>query len=193
MGSFFEKTLFLRSLNFLRVRHEYAIRYNFVYPLVLSVILFFLIGFDDQSILLLQGKEFIGSFVGVLSVLAPFYIAALAAIATFSGPHMLDKPFEMSKPVTLAVVSEGGVIVNEYVTPRHFLCLLFGYCTTTSIVLLSIAIFTPFVSIHVMLPTSGILYFTLQSLVFMFIFFMAQLFINTILGVYFLSDRLHRK
>ncbi|MCE8509430.1 hypothetical protein KBY28_13340 [Ruegeria pomeroyi] len=187
-----EKTVFLRSLNYLRVSHGYALWYNWIYPLVLG-------GATALGILqlvtatsLFEADGFVRSFTPVLSILAPFYIAALAAVATFSGNQSVDSPFDMSQPVLLKVIGDGGDWENIDVTPRHFLSLLFGYCTSLSIILLLVSIFAPFIAKLAEIAFCDWASFFLSTVFLVFAFLMSQLFLGTFLGVYYLADRIHR-
>lgn len=187
-----EKTVFLRSLNYLRVSHGYALWYNWIYPLVLG-------GATALGILqlvtatsLFEADGFVRSFTPVLSILAPFYIAALAAVATFSGNQSVDSPFDMSQPVLLKVIGDGGDWENIDVTPRHFLSLLFGYCTSLSILLLLVSIFAPFIAKLTEIASCDWAPFLLSTVFVVFAFLLSQLILGTLLGVYFLADRIHR-
>lgn len=187
-----EKTVFLRSLNYLRVSHGYALWYNWIYPLVLG-------GATALGILqlvtatsLFEADGFVRSFTPVLSILAPFYIAALAAVATFSGNQSVDSPFDMSQPVFLKVIGDGGDWENIDVTPRHFLSLLFGYCTSLSIILLLVSIFAPFIAKLAEIAFYDWASFLLSTVFVVFAFLLSQLILATLLGVYYLADRIHR-
>lgn len=187
-----EKTVFFRSLNYLRISHTYAIWYNLVYPLITSSVISFLIFQFSCARDLFARDSLLSAFIPFLSVLSPFYIAALAAIATFSASDLLDRPFMMSKPVTLDIIGKGGEWETIDVTPRHFLSLMFGYCTTLSLFILCISIFAPFIGQGISHLGLKITPMILSSVVFAYLFLLAQLLVNTILGVYYLADRLHR-
>ena len=187
-----EKTVFLRTLNYLRVSHGYAMRYNWIYPLLLG-------GVSALGILqlvtarsLFEDGGLVRSFTPVLSILAPFYIAALAAVATFSGNKSVDSPFDMSQPVLLKVIGDGGDWENIDITPRHFLSLLFGYCTLLSIFLLLFSIFAPFIARLVESLLCNSPAFLLSGLFLVFNVLVSQLILGTLLGVYYLADRIHR-
>lgn len=192
MNRLLEYSLLLRSFNYLRVSHDYARRYNWYYPLALCVFSsFFSVNLSTISDELASG-DFFRPLLPILTVIAPFYIAALAAVSTFSGNGKIDSPFQMANPVTIELRGEGGSWEAVDVSPRHLLSLLFGYCTSLSLFLLVFILFSP------ALP--GIAYwligdksqYALVGLVFPVIFFLAQLFFNTLVGVYLLSDYLHR-
>ena len=187
-----EKTVFLRSLNYLRVSHGYALWYNWVYPLVLGGAIALGILQLVTATSLFEADGFVRSFTPVLSILVPFYIAALAAVATFSGNQSIDRPFEMSQPVLLKVIGDGGDWENIDVTPRHFLSLLFGYCTSLSILLLLVSIFAPFIAKLAEIAFCDWASFLLSTVFVVFAFLLSQLILGTLLGVYYLSDRIHR-
>ncbi len=187
-----EKTAFLRSLNYLRVSHGYALRYNWIYPLFLGAATALGILQLVTATSLFDADGFVRSFTPVLSILAPFYIAALAAVATFSGNQSVDKPFSMSQPVLLKVIGDGGDWENIDVTPRHFLSLLFGYCTSLSIFLLLISIFAPFIAKLAETVSCDWAWLLLSTVFVIFAVLLSQLILGTLLGVYFLADRIHR-
>lgn len=188
-----EKTVFLRSLNYLRVNHGYALRYNWIYPLVLGGATALGILQLVSAISLFEADGFVRSFTPVLSILAPFYIAALAAVATFSGNPSVDRPFNMSQPVLLKVIGDGGDWENIDITPRHFLSLLFGYCTSLSILLLFASIFAPFIAKLAEFAPCDWASFLLSIVFVVFVFLLSQLILGTLLGVYYLADRIHRR
>lgn len=187
-----EKTVFLRSLNYLRVSHRYALRYNWIYPIILGGAVAYGVLQLTTADSLFEDDGFLRSFTPVLSILAPFFIAALAAVSTFSGNPSIDEPFDMSQPVLLKVIGDGGDWENIDITPRHFLSLLFGYCTSLSILLLLVSIFAPFVAKLVEVTSNEWLSFWLSSIFAVFTVLLSQLFLGTLLGVYYLADRIHR-
>lgn len=187
-----EKTVFLRSLNYLRVSHGYSLRYNWIYPLALGGSITLGILQLVNATYLFETDGFVRSFTPVLSILAPFYIAALAAVATFSGKQSVDRPFDMSQPVFLKVIGDGGDWETIDVTPRHFLSLLFGYCTSLSILLLFVSIFAPFIARLAEIASCDWAPFLLSAVFLIFAFLLSQLILGTLLGVYYLADRIHR-
>lgn len=192
MIRFVEGTVFLRPLNYLRVRHPYALKYNWIYPLVLGSAISFGVltlgtaadAFDDGGLIL--------SLIPLLSILSPFYIAALAAVSTFSGNDAVDKPFQMRQPVLLSVIGSGGDWEDIEVTPRHFLSMLFGYSTALSLLLLLLAIFSPLVLAALQKLPACYVGYGLSVFLCGFLFMFSQLVLGTLLGVYFLADKIHR-
>jgi len=185
-----ENSIFLRSLNYLRISHGYATRYNWVYPIIAGIIssTLLILSLSPQESL----QKATSSFTSILAILAPFYIAALSAISTFSGPKQIDQPFRMKEPVVLSVIGTGGDWGNINVTPRHFLSLLFGYCTVLSIFLFLFSVFTGlFRSVLDMLDHKLTEYLA-SFLLFLFLSLISQLILCSLIGVYYLSDKIHR-
>lgn len=192
MKFFIEGSVFFRTLNYLRVKHPYAVRYNLVYPLLGALVhgLPAIIWGDVTSYY--ESEGVLASFVPVLSILAPFFIASLAAVSTFQGPRMFDETFKMNGEVTLLVTGEGGDWKSMGITPRHFLSLLFGYCSVASIALLAFVIFAPVLGVVICSawPSGSVM--VLSGFFLIFAFCLCQLVLGTLLGIYYLADRIHR-
>lgn len=185
--------MFLRSLNYLRVSHQYASRYSFVYPIVLASLTAFVLIVFSPSLNIYGANGLLAKLTPFLAVIAPFFLASLAAVATFSGPSFFDKPFDMADPVTLTVVGEMGALEAIEVTPRHFLSLLFGYCCVVSLNLFIFAIFVPQIAggLANILGSFAPYVAWLGLLIFLSLFY--QVILATLLGIYYLSDKIHRK
>lgn len=187
-----ESSVFFRSLNFLRVRHPFALRYNFLYPLLLSCLTVAVLRFLAPNEAFFSSGGLITKFTPFLAVIAPFYIASLAAVSTFGGHAFIDSPFQMARPVTLLVIGKRGGWEQIDVTPRHFLSLLFGYCCIVALALFIASIFSPVLAggISALSGGYGVAVKLSGGLVYLFFFF--QMILATILGIYYLADRLHR-
>lgn len=181
----------MRPLNYLRVKNEYATRYNWLYPSFLCLVLFssVIVGTDRGSPT--EVLSSIDRYSALLTVLFPFYFASLAAISSLGGVPALDKKFEMSHPVTLVIKVTRLEYDTLHLSPRDFISLLFAYCTTMSLLLLVTSFILPGIFVLVdMIPV----FQNLISLVFLFVitFMFSQLLLTTLLGVYFLSDYMVR-
>lgn len=175
------------------MKHQYASKYSFVYPIVLSV-LTALVLFTLAPNLNVYGSDgLLVKLTPFLAVMAPFFLASLAAVSTFGGPDFFDEPFDMEEPVTLEVVGEMGALEPIEVTPRHFLSLLFGYCCVTTLALFIFSIFVPQVAVGLasLAGTFAPYVAWLGLIVFLFLFF--QVILASLLGIYYLSDKIHRK
>jgi len=126
--------------------------------------------------------EDIKSFV---TILFPFFVAALVAIATFTRPGLDD-------------LTSGGLVTLERkgeairtLTRRQFVCSIFGYCAGVSLCIFLVVIFTKVT--HPWFLGSGLLavpYFKAACLTIVATMF-AHMVIITFWGLYYLSDRLH--
>ena len=187
-----ERTVFLRTLNFLRIKHEFSTAYTYWYPAIatfctVGVLIFFAPSIDTYG-----PAGLINQLSPFLAVFAPFFLAALAAIATFSGPKFLDQNFQMESDVTLKFAGKLGVVEPQEVTPRHFLSLLFGYCCVVSLSLFLLSVLVPILAPNVaerLGDYAEILGWIFLSL-YLFLFF--QIVLLTLLGIYYLSDKVHR-
>jgi hypothetical protein len=122
----------------------------------------------------------IGSF---MQVLVGFYVAALAAVATFPGSS-LD---EDAKNLKLS---------GEAIKRRKFLALLFGYLSLVSLGLFLSMLFrgVPEGAVSVLASWSSYRLDELAKAAFLFCFqfFFWQMILITLLGIHYLTDRIHR-
>jgi hypothetical protein len=171
-----------RPFSYLKIRHEDKWVYDWFLPTLLTV----------TTLLFLHFKvpfESIGGEDGVISNLTSFvanlpgfFIAALAAVATFNK-NDIDQP--MANPPKINILYEGGFLMVD-MTRRRFLCVLFSYLTAVSVFLVIFA--------NIGLRTAVITeYHILATWVAVTIFFLMfwQMILATILGLYYLGERLH--
>lgn len=181
----------LRPVLFLSIKSKGLKKYTWLYPalwvfLVLNYIYFFPETCIDKSTII---KKMIQDCSNLLYVLPGFYIAALAAIATFNAPTM-DVPLDGQNT---ELCSQEENIQTRKLTRRRFLCLLFGYLSFLSLILCVVTvIFTqmpPSAIFAKIWPTSKI-YMDLFFITVAMLFFI-QLICLTLLGLYYLCDRIH--
>jgi hypothetical protein len=133
----------------------------------------------------------ISSTQGFVQGLPGFYIAALAAIATFGQQTTLDKV--IPSPTPTLHTSYSGTWVEMKLTRRRFLCLMFAYLTAVSIVLSLLAYYCRAIAApaRVLLPASIVdsVSFLLLATYLLFLF---QLVVVTLWGLYYLGDRMHQ-
>lgn len=188
----FERSALLRTLNYLRVRHQFYFRYNILYPMICAAVtLLALKALSPEPFFSANGIA--SRFSTFFAITTPFYIAALAAISTFPGPKFFDEPFKMSRPTTIVIAGDLGAPETVEVTQRHFLCLLYGYCCILSFLLFLVAVVAPVVAPGLSAIFGATSQLGSYILSFIFLFFVFQSFILLLLGIYFLSDRIHRK
>jgi hypothetical protein len=133
----------------------------------------------------------IASAQGFVQGLPGFYIAALAAVATFGAPGTsLDKVIPDPTP-TLAT-RFAGTWVDMKLSRRKFLCFLFSYLTALSIVLSLYAYYAQSVAV----PARRLLPNAVDALsliaLMIYVYFLFQLVVITLWGLYYLGDRMHQ-
>jgi hypothetical protein len=132
----------------------------------------------------------VSKFSQILAILAPFYIAALAAVSTFSASSKFDEQLRMAAPPRIYLLDKGKW-EERYLTLRHFLSMLFGYCAVVSFCLFFFTIFAPIVSEQ--LASAGVgIKFGSEFIFFTFLFTLFHMITATLLGMYYLSDKMHR-
>ncbi|MGX5799635.1 hypothetical protein ACWGS9_00105 [Bradyrhizobium sp. Arg314] len=178
----------LVPLRYLRITHPEKIKFDVYFPLAFAILISlpllssqFLA--DAKSSLGILGKS-----SDLLSVLTGFFVAALAAVATFGNAEM-DEPMTGDDPVTL--VDRAGN--EDRLSRRRFLSYLFGYLALMSIfayVLGYVFYAAQTYFVGAVAPTwsgwSFIAFWLLYSLL------LGNLLSNTLLGLFYLTDRIHR-
>lgn len=130
---------------------------------------------------------------GLVQGLPGFYIAALAAVATFGQQgSSLDRIIPEPTP-TLQTRWAGGRWVEMKLSRRRFLCLLFAYLTSISVVLslfasYARAIAQPARKLLPVLLVDGLSWMAFA----VYLLFLFQVVIVTLWGLYYLGDRMHQ-
>lgn len=178
-------------MRYLRIVHPEKFVYDLLFP-ILSVVL----GLSLYNLLpikpaLLGESGLLKDFKDVLTLLIAFFVAALAAVATFQRKG-LDEVMKGSTPPTLSVKLHDRTWLQP-LTRREFLCYLFGYLSSMSLILflliVSVKVFAPSIQLWVDANT----YIVLKN-VFISIFSAAggHLLVSTLLALYYLTDRINR-
>jgi hypothetical protein len=181
-----------RPWSYLTIKHEAKNKYDYLIPIILTiltaaplVVLYLKGGVDFFS-----KSGLLRDFVSFLSILPGFFIAALAAIATFQK-NDIDELMPVS--AKLSVRMKDGRDVDVELTRRRFLCSLFSFLTAQTLLICIISL----ISIHSsnylstlfhqasVLKTIGVV----GMLIFLFAFW--QLMSSTAISLYYLGDRLH--
>lgn len=180
----------LKPLNYLRIHHKEKILYDWVLPPIVAVLLTSTLFFSPVKVTIFGANSVIKACTDLLQILTGFYIASLAAIATFSKQSMDDI---MAGDPPILWKKTKGLNVKEQLTRRRFLCYLFGYLAFMSLFLYFIGSATiPLsdVARKLFMPRTN--YIIKWAFVFIYTFLMSQLLITTLLGLYYLVDRIHR-
>lgn len=186
----------LKAFGFLRIKYNDS-NLNFVLyylPIFLSVLvaifLFMIDSNSDQHINIFTQNSFdsISTFV---QVLPGFYIASLAAIASYNNPN-IDNAMTGNPPYLEEKVTGGSR--KSKLSRRRFLTLMFGYLAAVSMISTIFLFFTRLGYDSSIISVSHFFYnavYYILCLVFFFVFF--QMVLITLHGIYYLADRMHRK
>lgn len=178
----------LTPLSFLRLRSPDLRFYQWYAPAFLTIGSLFGFYLLPSTPHLLTDKGLVNTINGLLTTLIGFYIAALAAIATFNN-ESLDEVMKGRPPIIS--VNRKGTTSEEVLTRRRFLVVLFGYCSFLSIMLFVFGVMTLLVA-----PSVGQSYWsTPLRFIWLIVYFAmaSSLFIVTLLGLHYLIDRMHRE
>lgn len=190
MRQLIAQSALLKPLSYLLIENDHLKWSKVRFPglMALGFVLIFFVASPHVDVFGQGGL--VAAINGAIGPLIGFYIAALAAVATFENKS-LDKKFT-GQPVTINLHISGKEWQEE-LTRRRFLSLLFGYCSFMSIVLFvfgvsaqifhtGVKVFLP-VHLHVLIVGAFVA-------IYMFAFF--NVLATTFLGLFYLADRLHR-
>lgn len=184
-----------KPLDYLRISHPEKWRFDWFVPGVVGLGISLTWFVQDFRANLFDSDGFINQIQGLISILSGFFIAALAAVATFDSPGM-DRTMPGKVPVTLQLRMSKS---NEHLTRRRFLCLLFGYLAFLSLTLYLVTLIVSVFGNAVQLFadefdfSKGLLFHFVKWFLWLsYCVALSQLFTNTLLGLYYLTDRIHR-
>jgi hypothetical protein len=178
-------------LRYLRIAHPEKWKFDLGLPLILSAIFILPIFSTSFTADALASFDILGRLSNFLGVLTGFFIAALAAVATF-GKQEMDDPMPGEPPVRL----EHKVNTETYfedLSRRRFLSFLFGYMAFLTLVLYILGIVYLIADKYCLVQVAP----TWRPAIFKlfwcaYVFALANLLSNTLLGLFYLTDRIHR-
>lgn len=144
-------------------------------------------------------KHYLDYMMQIVGILPGFYIAALAAGATFANAS-LDEPMPGLAPPTL-VMTRMGQRFTEKLSTRLFICYLFSYLSAASLVLAFGILFAIEInpSVEHIISTHSEIYYVVMAakavqyvFVLVLTFYAAKLTTVTLHGLYFLAERMHQ-
>lgn len=178
----------LRPLQYLCVTNTRRGLYQIFLPFVimaLTILLIVISGKDVANAL----KAIFEKANAILVLMIPFNIAALAAVATFQSPN-LDSPLA-GNPVPSLRRRVRGEHVDENLTRRRYLCLMFGYMSLLGIIVFLLCMVASVIE-DILSKNSGHIVCFEWGMIGVISFLSGNYLINTLLGLYYLSDRIHR-
>lgn len=180
-----------RPFSYLSIEHESNLPriVNWVIPLCFSATSIALVLLFGIEINIFGNEGFVSRTLGFVQNLPGFYIAALAAIATFSSNSM-DLPMP-GIPPKMSIIYNGKRSVVS-LTRRRFLSSLFAYLTAISflIVILSLVCLSLANPLSLILPSKAvgvIKVLTISS----YLIILYQMISITFWGIYYLGERIH--
>lgn len=182
----------LRPLDYLRIRHDSKMAVDWGIPLSIAVFVAAAFLFLEVRIKVdvFSTNGLVQRILSFVQGLPGFYIAALAAIATFNRQDIDDV---MPAPAPKLEISVSGKASSVDLSRRQFLCSMFAFLTAESILIVILAI----LAISVAEPVKSLIpnewHIVIKSAVVAAgAFLFAQMTVATFWGLYFLGDRLHR-
>lgn len=190
-------------LSYFRIRHSadesynlsnsVKIWYDYYIPLSITLIITCLLWKLNIPFSFFSESGIVSQFSQMLSFLAGFYITALAAIASFERED-LDKP---TKGIPLVIYksatnpSTGKPFGNQILTRREYLCMLFGYLAFMSINLFLIGVLGKLFQPAIQELVDGQLIRIIC--LFIYMYFLLHIIITTFIGIFYLSERIHKE
>ncbi len=179
-----------KPLGYLFIRHPYKWIVDWIYPAILCTAFMVVVCKLSSIEVFLKPGGTLSLILGFVQSLPGFYIAALAAIATFGR---LDIDDILPEPTPKVVVKLRGSDNVISLTRRRFLAMLFAFLTAESVILTILAIiFIPFSediqAISISPQISGEWVAIFLSSIYMVGFF--QMILATFWGLYYLGYKL---
>ena len=181
-------TKIIRPLDYLRVKHAEKRVYDFVVPLILTVVSLAVIWSLPRPVAVFGPDSLVALVTGLTRILTGFFIASLAAVATFNKEDM-DVPMLGTPPTLLRFKSRK----LEKLSRRRFLSLMFGYLAFMSLFLYLFGGFAQLLSDNLRELIAPAYWGIFRCA---FLFFYLLLLFNVVstalLGLYYMADRIHR-
>lgn len=179
-----------RPIDYLRIVDQSKLRIDWAVPLFLAAFTALCFWFlpNKPQVFVKDGLlQQVGSF---LSIMPGFYLAALAAIATFNKEDMDEY---LPEPTPTVKTLSNGVPIQMKLTRRRYLSLMFGYLTLVSLILFVGTIFVNACAESIKNAVNApARQYVVVLFVLIFFSFFWHMIIVTFFGLYQLSDRIHQ-
>lgn len=185
----------LRPFAYLQIEHPEKEKFDWHIPAILSACTtaLFILFANVDSVFIKDGL--VDKLISLLQILPGFYIAALAAIATFQKPNIDELMPDPTPSVEIMIRGEQNCIK---LTRRRFLSMLFSFLAAESIILCFFMIFLLQAEFKPVIAT-WLDFFPVTYLklwrglgLATVLFFFWQIVTASLLGLYYLGDRLHQ-
>lgn len=178
----------LQPLSYLAIRHTAKWRYDYAYPAVLAALITAILLWGPVDLNVSGDKGLLDKLNGLIGILVGFFIAALAAVATFDRPGM-DEVMPGEAPKLMVV--ERGARYEIALSRRIFLSMLFGYLSLVSFFVYVAGVVIQLASQDGRHIPAEVFAVARPVVIFPYLFLVCNVAINTALGIYYLSYRIH--
>jgi len=190
----------LTPTKYLRVKHGEGIlrskaAYDYVLPIALAALTCGAFLWLEIPLSFFDYTQFVTRIIDLLELMIVFYVAALAAVATFERKG-IDKPLKGTDATLRVRHHDSGKWVTKKLTYRQFISYLFGYLSFLSlclyIVTVILAVGWPALKLRIKDDPLAWIVTDVADPAFFFLVFFAlwQLTLTSLLGIYFLTERI---
>lgn len=180
----------LTPLSYLRIDRQDKLFDEIVLPLLLLSVTLGVFWLLDWKLVIFGGSGLVAGVGSYLQVVTGFYIASLAAIATFNQKNM---DLRMAGESPTLTVEWMGIKREEKLSRRRFLCFLFGYLSFLSIFLYFGGVGANLLAQPLLIFISSTAAFWIKwTFVSVYLFILYNLICTTLLGLYYMTERIHR-
>jgi|GEM_PF-274290 len=180
----------LTPLSYLRIDRPGKVFDEIYLPLIFLIVTYLVFWALDWKLVIFGSSGLVAGVGSYLQVVTGFYIASLAAVATFNQKNMDVRMAGESASLT---VEWKGRKREEKLTRRRFLCFLFGYLSFLSV-------FVYFGGVAANLTAQPLVNVLPKAWVFgikwgfvsVYLFVVYNLICTTLLGLYYMTERIHR-
>lgn len=181
----------LQPLSYLAIRHPQKWKVDWLFPIVISLVCTVCSVREGWISDIYRSSGPVSMLLGFFSSLPGFYIAALAAIATF-GRNDIDNVLPEPTPTVKLLTRGENVLVK--LTRRRFLAMLFAFltCESITLVLYSVLFLSYGTEVAGMGFWSGVGSKVLVlGMTFVYYTLLMQMLAATFWGLYYLGFKLH--
>lgn len=181
----------LQPLSYLAIRHPQKWKIDWLFPVAIAIACTYFSKGSNWSFEVYRNGGPVSLMLGFLSCLPGFYIAALAAIATF-GRNDIDNI--LPEPTPTVRLSTRGENILIKLTRRRFLAMLFSFltCESIALVLISVFLMTNGASFGLMDISSELVGKALSAFMALTYYtLLMQMLAATFWGLYYLGFKLH--
>ncbi|MCG8053862.1 MAG: hypothetical protein JAZ15_21960 [Candidatus Thiodiazotropha endolucinida] len=177
-------------ISYLRIKHPVKKQFDVKYPFIASSLITFFLAVSPFKIQIFMNDGLIDAISGLIQILTGFFIASLAAVATFQKDSM-DDPISGDKAILETTIK--GVNQPLELTRRRFLCYLFGYLALLAIVMYFVSVLANLTADNIKQIVPFVYHNYIKwPFIFIYLFAISNLMTTTLLGLHYMTDRIHR-